>query len=168
MADSQVTIPEENWKEIPGFLGYEVSDLGRVKSPRGTILRQTLSEGYPRVPLGCNHRIRVHLLVLLTFRGPCPPGHEGCHEDGIRTHVALDNLRWDTRSGNHRDKRKHGTIPNFKGMNHPKAKLTDSQVFEIRNLYASGHRKKDLAKMFELKWQSIHLIITRKNWSHLP
>ena len=29
---------EENWKEIKGYLGYEVSDLGRVRNRHGNIL----------------------------------------------------------------------------------------------------------------------------------
>ncbi len=168
MAGNQLSIPFEEWKAIPGFPGYEVSNQGRVKSPTGRILHQTLSEGYPRVPLGKNYRIRVHQLVLTAFIGPCPPGMEGCHEDGIRTHVSLDDLRWDTRSGNHLDKRKHGTMHQPKGMKHPKAKLTDKQVVEIRKLYAHGYTKKELADMFKLRWQSIHYIIIRKNWAHLP
>lgn len=61
---------------------------------------------------GATKRQWVHRLVLSAFTGPCPPGMECCHNDGDPSNNRPENLRWDTRSSNARDKRVHGTDPN--------------------------------------------------------
>lgn len=115
----------EVWADVPGFPDYQVSTNGRVYSkPRtdnlgrpvgGKILRWADNgNGYPFVALrhdGKKKLLLVHRIVLTTFVGPCPDGMEGCHNDGNRMNPSLSNLRWDTRSANHADKRAHGTQP---------------------------------------------------------
>lgn len=117
----------EEWRAIPGYENlYEASTHGRIRSVDrtiqcsnrvvrrvGKVLRVNLdSRGYAQVCL-CNHTKRkthlVHRLILTTFIGPHPIGSETCHHDGIRTNNRLDNLRWDTRSENSKDRIRHGT-----------------------------------------------------------
>lgn len=116
---------KELWMPALGFEGsYEVSDHGRIRSldrmitdsrgreygRKGKILSPpTLPNGYVHCMLSKGVRKYVHRLVLEAFVGPCPDGMEACHGDGVRTNNALRNLRWDTRSENHRDKVRHGT-----------------------------------------------------------
>ena len=112
----------ETWKPIPSFPGYEASDHGRVRSfwaqgpnkgrrggwhisdtPSRIMAPQYHRLGYPRVNLGKNgkpHKLEVSRLVLLAFIGPCPNGMEVCHNDGNPSNNRLDNLRYDTHSGN--------------------------------------------------------------------
>ena len=107
----------ERWRTVPGFEGfYEVSDLGRVRNSRtGHILSPRPEKGgYLRVCLSRANRaqrkeLKVHRLVLAAFVGPCPDGMEGCHDDGDPSNNRLDNLRWDTRSGNIADTLTQGT-----------------------------------------------------------
>jgi hypothetical protein len=115
----------EEWRDIPGFPGYQASDLGRIRSldrrvPQrtkggvtmnrlwtGRILAQAIDgAGYWSVgeKLG-----RVHILVMLTFVGPPPDGQEVCHDDGDRQNARLDNLRYGTRAANVADTVRHGT-----------------------------------------------------------
>lgn len=117
-----------NWRPVDGWEGYyEVSDLGEVRSVTRTVTvrggtkrtykGKTLSHGinrhgYPVVVLskpGQQKTAKVHRLVLTAFRGPCPDGMEGCHNNGQRDDARLENLRWDTPSNNQYDRRKHGT-----------------------------------------------------------
>lgn len=104
----------EDWRDVPGFAGYEVSDLGRVRSAKvgqPRILRGWTVKGYPTVALRKDGRTfyrQVHRLVLLAFVGPCPQSMEGCHGDGNPKNNHLANLRWDTSSANKRDIVKHG------------------------------------------------------------
>ena len=102
---------------VPGFEGYEVSDLGRVRSMDrevrgrfypGRVLSQTLDpKGYPIVTIGSRGSsrtpARVHLLVLSAFVGPRPAGLQGLHADDVKTNCALTNLRWGTPSLNQDD-----------------------------------------------------------------
>ena len=118
----------ERWLSVVGYEGlYEVSDQGRVRSlPRkawcggdryrltsARVLRPGLvgTGPYPAVKLSRNGEApmrKVHRLVLEAFRGPCPPGMEACHGPRGRLCAALDNLRWDTKEENSRDKRRQG------------------------------------------------------------
>ena len=119
----------EEWRTIPGYDGYMASDFGRVRSVNrsieqlgrggkpyrrfliGRVLRQAIPrDGYPRVIPGAKYKgVHVHVLVMLAFRGPPPPGYWVAHEDGVPGNVRLSNLRYDTPSGNHMDKLIHGT-----------------------------------------------------------
>jgi hypothetical protein len=144
------------WKPIPGWAGfYEVSDGGDVRSVdrnfevlapgrarhlrylRGRLLAATESpNGYSLVVLSrprcaAVHRY-IHRLVLLAFQGPCPEGMEVCHNNGIRADNRLENLRYDTRAANARDRVAHGTAASLKGENNPSSKLTDADVRMIR------------------------------------
>lgn len=185
MADSQDNIPEEIWKEIPGFPGYKVSNQGRVRSywTKGPgskpiinsqrFLRPFNNGGYMMVSLRKDRKpiLRaVHQIMLLAFKGSCPPVHESCHNDGNPSHNVIENLRWDTRSANSQDSIRHGSHAGLKrkGINHPGVKLTESQVVQIRELYAQGHSQTNLSKMFGITFQTIWEIVHRKIWKHLP
>ncbi|MBS69398.1 MAG: hypothetical protein CMK98_13830 [Pseudomonas sp.] len=103
------------WREVPGFPAYEVSDHGDVRSRKwaaSRYLNPTLSHGYPTVRLrrdGKDHSLRVHRLVLLAFSGACPPGQEVRHLDGDAMNNRLSNLRYGTSSENHADTVVHGS-----------------------------------------------------------
>ena len=123
----------EVWKPVAGFGGvYEVSSHGRVRSLDhqveqcgytrtlpGRILRTYVQKhGYVGVGLnasGQNRTVRIHRLVAETFM---PEGNgrglHVCHYDGDKTNNHVDNLRWDTKLNNERDKRRHGTHNNGK------------------------------------------------------
>lgn len=111
----------EVWKPIPSEPGYEVSDLGRVRSVdrtvhtvrglwrlKGKIRAQYDKDGYRRVTLSGSPR-GVHVLVLEAFVGPCPESYHGLHGDGKRHNNRLSNLRWGSPSENERDKTRQGT-----------------------------------------------------------
>lgn len=86
----------EEWRPCPPAPAYHVSNLGRVRSPRGRILRPWANpRGYLYVDLSKRCRGRsVHGLVAEAFLGPRPPGAEPDHVDHDRTNNAASNLRW--------------------------------------------------------------------------
>lgn len=98
---------------VPGYeMVYEVSNLGCVRSRARTqvpvIKAQWKHDGYWRCKIG-SKAVLVHRLVLIAFVGAPEQGMEACHNNGVRTDNKLENLRWDTRSANQMDRRKHGT-----------------------------------------------------------
>ena len=180
MADQNLNTPEEIWKEVPGFEGYEVSDQGRVRSYRlpgyghkladhPKILRPLWSQdGYKRAALskkGRAYYFTVHRLVLLTFVGPCPTGMQACHNDGKLLNCYVDNLRWDTIKNNHLDKFKHGTT--VRGERNGRCKLTVSQVKQIREMVSHGVSIHSLGKIFAVTPENINRIIKRRTWKHI-
>lgn len=121
----------ERWLPIAGRSGYEVSDLGRVRSVRKVLVPFLSNSGYEQVNLGRSCRRYVHQLVLETFVGPCPSGHECRHfPDERKTNNALANLSWGTRSLNMSDRNAHGT--SNRGGRNGRAKLTDTEMRTIR------------------------------------
>jgi hypothetical protein len=145
----------ERWWPIEGFEGYEVSNLGHVRSwlmpgrayrlrdaPRLRKQVPDLRGGYMNVILrrdGKSTLKKVHRLVLEVFVGPCPPGHESRHMDGDPTNNKLENLKWSTHVDNTADQVTHGTHTMW--ARNGNAKLTEVQVEEIRRrlaLYVPG------------------------------
>jgi hypothetical protein len=85
---------------------------------------------------------------------------------------SISNLAWGTGFDNFKDAQRNGiqvgAINPAKGINHPKAKLTESQVYEIRYRYDDGERCIDLSKIFGVRPDQICVIGKRKQWVHLP
>ena len=89
----------EQWKTIEGWLDYEVSDLGRVRSwkyrhPR--ILKPDEGGRYALITLQRNGKklhTYIHILVLTAFVGPSD-GMQCAHGQNNRLNNKLENLRW--------------------------------------------------------------------------
>lgn len=173
----------EQWREIPNWPGYEVSSYGRVRSwkqrsqtvrrtweidysrsPR--VLRHDNRNGYPSVLLikdGTNRQwFGIHRLVLEVFVGPAPEGYEGAHCDGDKKNNRLGNLRWATHEENEADKIGHGT--RLHGEQIRTARLTRSQVTQIRASRASGAKVKDLAAGYGVCRNTITNITQEHYW----
>jgi predicted DNA-binding protein YlxM (UPF0122 family) len=54
-----------------------------------------------------------------------------------------------------------------RGERHPRAKLTEKQVLEIRKRYAALHSQRELAEAFGVSQTAIAEVIQRKTWRHL-
>lgn len=161
-------------RHIPEFLTYAAGDDGSIWSchpyanqkrlPWWRRLKTSVSNGYRRVALICGtekHSFYVASLVLKTFIGRRPEGHEVCHWDGTRTNDHLSNLRWGTRADNVGDAIRHGTayrLPPMTGERHPQAKLTNADVVLIRIL-ASFLTQYEIADLFEVTQGHINNIL---------
>ena len=174
----------EEWRAVPGFPGYEVSDLGRVRSYRTCWgLRETPSllkpwpdkDGYLSVSL-CGGAARgkgksgpvsrlvrkVYRLVLEAFDRKRLPGEECAHGDGDRSNNALANISWKTHVENERDKVKHGT--HTRGERSGTSKVTEEIVRAIRSDTRSGDA---VARDHGLSFQQVSRIRRRERWAHV-
>lgn len=80
---------QEQWRPVPGSPGYEVSDRGRVRSPRVMLRQGPIGSGHLAVQIPRNGKRRtvyVYALVLEAFIGPRPRGQECRHLDDDKTH----------------------------------------------------------------------------------
>lgn len=102
-------LPEEEWRAIPGFPKYEVSNMGNVRHIRH---RKNLRGSIPYnkyrqvkiindlCPMRRDGKYRagmskcIHQLVALAFLGPRPQGYEVHHKDHDRANNRLDNLEY--------------------------------------------------------------------------
>ena len=104
----------EIWKDIIEYPGYQVSNLGQIKSfkqsKEGRILKPKLSGGYLGVDFrkdGKTYYGLIHRIVLSTF-SPVE-GWETLtvnHIDGNPSNNKLENLEWMTQSENSRYSRR--------------------------------------------------------------
>lgn len=93
------------WRAYPGATKYLVNDRGEVYNTTTQRKLTPRSRGgkYRGVDVsidGEKKTLYVHRMVLETFTGPCPPGMEGCHNDGNPANNTVENLRWDTKEAN--------------------------------------------------------------------
>ena len=166
----------EEWRPIPGWEGrYEVSTLGRVRSLPRTyratfglvttkirVLRPSEEKnGYRSIHLNPgNVRKSIHSVVAEAFYGPRPPGHDILHLNGNRADNRLENLRYGTRSENHRD------CYNYGSRQGP-GKLYREQVFEIRKLLAQGVMQKEIAAKYGVNPSAIRDIKSGAHFGYL-
>jgi len=169
---------EELWRPVVGFDGYEVSNHGRVRSrlrrSAARLLKPKFDKnGYREVSLGDGqggHKYRrVHRLVLEAFVGPCPPGMLCRHfPDRDPNNNRLDNLSWGTPLENRADMVVHGTQQAGHWHHRATAKLSEYQVWQIRNLLSEGAlSQRNIAARFGVRQQAISKINRGLRWSHL-
>jgi hypothetical protein len=186
------------YREIPGFPGYMAGTDGSLWSQWGlrtshayrgsrerflcgkwhqlnaSSLCGTKGYRYPAVTLhnGIKNRpYAVHMLILLTFVGPRPQGHQARHRDGTRTNNRLDNLSWATSKENHADRIEHGT--HGRGELSGTAKLTTADIHMIRELRSQGLLHKEIAEQLHIHrgvkivWQTVQKILSGTRWKHI-
>ncbi len=154
---------QELWIPVIDWPNYEVSNLGNVRSSRGPI-STFLIDGYLsfNVSAGIKRKsLRVHREVLRSFTQD-QPGMLSLHENGNRQDCRLDNLYWGDYLQNEEDKRRHDR--QLLGERHHQAKLTESDVEEIRSSSDTGI---SLAKRFKVSMQVISNVRRRKTWRHV-
>lgn len=162
----------EVWGSVPGFTGYEISDLGRVRSYRIPGVNPPAMCSTPRIldlSVGSSGHVYVGLRrdgktingqlgnwILLTFVGTPAFGEECLHADDDPSNNKLTNLRWGTRQENVRDRLRNGR--------HNLAKLTVDDVRKIKELLKTDMYGKDIAKMFSVSPTTVSEIKLGKIW----
>jgi hypothetical protein len=160
----------EAWTKVPDHSGYEVSDLGNVRSwfrggqpwrePR-LISPFTLKGGYRVVTIyKDNKKVKwlVHRLVMFGF-GLLEIGKDVNHKNGIKADNKLCNLEMVTRSENHKHAYKVLGRINHK----PHAKLTLEQAKRIK--YEETGTQKEIAARYGVTPTQVWAIRSGKNWA---
>ncbi len=159
------------WNPVPDFPGYFASKEGLVKSTlreKCKILKPIIShDGHHYVFLyksGKQHKVWIHRAILSSFVGPCPPRYESRHLNGNPSDNKLSNLSWGTKLENMKDKQIHGTQP--RGENHGSAKLTESDVMEIKEKIGSVTIR-ELGRQYGVSHTAIRRAALGIKWRHL-
>jgi hypothetical protein len=175
---------KEIWIDIQDFKkGYQISNLGRVKSLDKVIVRSngakmTIKERILKTFINSNgyetaviqdgvktKHFAVHRLVALHFI-PLIDGKDYVnHIDGVKKNNTVDNLEWVTRSENEKHAHKLG-LKDWRGENQSRVKLTEKKVFEIRSL-EGVKTAQVVAKMYNVTHSAIFAIWKKRTWSHL-
>lgn len=162
---------KEQWKQIDGFPKYQISNHGRIKSPRSKdfLNPQTTKTGYKRVILYNEDgpkQSTVHKLVLEHFVCKRPKGKVCAHNDGNPVNNLVTNLRWATPKENSVDMVKHGRSK--VGEKHHSTRLTWENVKEIRSSFVprkySGKNCRYFASKFGCSMRTIQDVVNNKTW----
>lgn len=159
---------EEEWKTIPDYPAYQVSNFGRVKSfkrSKSRILKSVVNcKGYLCVELCKNGKGKlffVHRLVAQAFIPNPENKPEINHIDGHPLNNHFSNLEWCTRAENMRHAVDTGLQPS--GENSYQAKLTVEQVRYIRE-NPDNLNIAQLADLFGVSFANISRIQLGKIW----
>lgn len=177
-------IDGEIWKDIPGFEGlYQASNLGRIKSlerwyqsanllkmPENIKTQRINHKGYLYLHLCKNGKkwaTTVHKLIALTFIGEKPyPKVTINHIDANKLNNKVENLEYCSVKENIQHYRRE--VNDFVGINHPMARLTETDVLNIRKEYTELKTKqKDIAAKYNITQVMVSRIIRRIAWTHI-
>jgi hypothetical protein len=134
---------------------------------------RTLEYGAFCMATGDEHReVSAHRASYTLFRGTIPEGMCVCHKCDVSLCVNPDHLFLGTIADNNRDmylKNRHSRkrTGNIVGAKHPRAKLTDAQVREIRALSVCGEKTAHIAKRYGVDFKTISRILKGIGWRHL-
>lgn len=158
----------ETWKPVPSHPEFLASTYGRTARIAQIVLPG--SHGYKAITMtapGKKPRVcLVHRMIAEAFHGPCPSeNHEVRHLNGDRLDNRPENLCWGTRSENQMDRVVHST--SNRGSRHGMSKLTEDEVRSIRERYAMGHQREEIARAYDVDPGTIAGIVKRKTWAWL-
>ena len=170
----------EVWKKVEGFKGYEISNLGRVKSLQRYVdnhsgfkkllkekyLKNHISKtGYCIVDLKENNKrktFKVHRLIAIHFIEKIEGKEFVNHIDGNKLNNEISNLEWCCIAENNKHARETGLVDQ-NGYKSNKASFTKEQALFIKE---SNKSIKELSIYFNVSFSTIYRIkkqITYKN-----
>ncbi len=190
---TNIAICGERWLPVRGYEGlYEVSSLGRarrVHRPRGMSPTNNDNDGRVRrtgnlmlAPLnatgghlafrmvnrdGKAKNLLAHRLVALAFIGPPPTEREFLvrHVNGVPDDNRVENLAWGGHLENQGDRKAHNTRNT--GERNSSARLTESEVWSIRERRAKGETVINLGREFGVSNAMISVICLGNAWTHV-
>ena len=177
----------EEWKTVPGFSRYQISDIGRLrkslKDGRLIVIKPGItSNGYIKYGLsddgGVRHTLSAHRLVAISFLSPpTPEENYVLHENDDKTDNRVENLRWGTALENTADARKNNRLAlgdrhpcHVKPWTRPRgqcaagSKLTDDQV---RSIMSDTRKQREIAAHYGVDQALIGRIRNGKVWRHI-
>jgi hypothetical protein len=122
--------------------------------------------GYPRHKVNYKGK-RISHTMFEKYNGPIPEGMIVCHKCDNKMCVNSDHLFIGTQADNMKDMCNKGRKFITKGELDGMAKLTESQVLEIRQIKEKrGLSHAKIAEMFNTSTSNIGLIVQGKRWKH--
>jgi hypothetical protein len=160
---------EELWSQ-PIEDNYLVSNFGKVFSIKRGIIMKTRydKQGYEVLVLHSNTGAvnrSVHRLVALAFIPNALNLPQVNHIDGNKSNNFVNNLEWVSASVNNQHAFDLGLRKS--GENHYKAKLTESDVKDIKYLLTQGVPQRAISKYFPVGRSTIAKIANNQIWKQL-
>lgn len=115
-----------------------------------------------------SRNLLAHRVAWIIENGQIPDGIEVCHKCDNPPCCNMDHLFLGSHGDNMADCKSKGRnkIPNLRGEDCGKSKLTENQVSEIRSI-GSGVPQRALAKKYGVSQFAIGSILRNKTWTHI-
>lgn len=113
------------------------------------------------------HRVAYELHNGAIATSDKPHDTSVCHACDNPSCVNPAHLFLGTQAENNADRDKKGRQVSPKGSNHSNAKLTESDILEIRKMSALGETGRSLARRYQVTPSAISYIVKRKSWVHI-
>lgn len=122
-------------------------------------------QGYGHFGIGGSNPYLAHRIAFVIANGDT----ELCvlHHHDNPSCCNPKHLYAGTIEDNNRDRDNKGRAADNRGENSGNTKLTDSDVREIRRLYAGGWLQLEIAGDFGIKQTTVSAIIRRETWKHI-
>lgn len=142
MSDAQKLTQDVEWRPIPDWPGYSISDTGLVWSHKSDKLMTAMRDAGGRVVVNLSrdnkgHRRGVAPLALSAFVGPAN-GRLALHWDDNPWNNNISNLRWGSYSDNATDAVRNGTHTNAS-----KTRCKNNHEYTPENTYLRSNGKRD-------------------------
>lgn len=124
------------------------------------------AKGYGQFGVQGRMFVATRLMYSLE-KGEIPSGILVCHTCDNPCCCNPDHLFLGTPKDNQSDKSAKGRCAPQKGSRNNHARLTESDVREIRSLRSNGMQVADLASRFNVHQTTVSKIITRATWLHV-
>ena len=112
--------------------------------------------------------LKAHRVAFTLSKGSIPIGMNVLHHCDNPKCCNPDHLFLGTHADNAKDRKLKGRNGDHKGSANGRAKLTETDVLEIRELFAAGNTSfSALGRQFEVSNVMARNIILGKNWIHL-
>lgn len=113
-------------------------------------------------------RMRTHRLAWELSEGRIPAGIDVLHRCDNPACCNVDHLFLGTAADNVRDATEKGK---YRGINRSStngtAKLDESKVLRIFDLYRKGLNQREISEIFSIRPSQISVILSRKRWKHV-
>lgn len=126
--------------------------------------------GYGRYGIAKGPTLSAHRVAYALTKGAIPDGLCVLHKCDNPPCCNPDHLILGTIADNNADRKRKGRNGQggARGTKHRSAKLTDSDVIDIRRAVASGATQPEMANAYGLSIQSVYSIVHRLHWKHIP
>lgn len=112
--------------------------------------------GYPRIKHGGKSWVASRLLWKIMY-GELPEGKLVCHTCDNPSCVNPEHLYLGDFASNMQDKVTRGRVA---GSNHPRSKVTEADIAEMRMLQGQGYTQTYIGKLFGIQQSQVSYILT--------
>ena len=118
------------------------------------------ADGHGRLGIG-RRVVQAHRVAWMLEHGEVPDGEPIAHADPCADPSCQNPRHLYRAEADELARRAAARLPHPSGDAHPRAKLTDAQVAEVRRRRAAGERGKDLAREYGVSDATISLAVRR-------